>query len=171
MTAFRNRDGLAGRTYSVVLLTVVVLEKACCWYFRGTLPLYNTCHLSAKVFAYPNCHIHCAHIPLRTRAGSLCAQPLPATMAVSVLPLIALVLMTLHICNAASAGPELAGEPGDPSLLGRGSVAHRVIQHAMLLLPLCLPCPTCAVEAQVCQAVPGRCCWRSALCARAQVAS
>ncbi len=37
-----------------------------------------------------------------------------ATMAVSVLPLIALVLVTLHAGNAASTGPELTGEPGDP---------------------------------------------------------
>ncbi len=62
-------------------------------------------------------------------------------MAVSVLPLIALVLVTLHVGNAASAGPELAGEPGAPKFeAGEGRVcAHRVIQHAMLPLPLSLP--------------------------------
>ncbi len=35
-------------------------------------------------------------------------------MAVSVLPLIALVLVTLHTGNAARTGPELTGEPGAP---------------------------------------------------------
>jgi len=56
------------------------------------------------------------------------------TMAVSVLPLIALVLVTLHVGSAARIGSELAGKSSNPCPGGR-ACAHRVVLYAFLPLP------------------------------------
>ncbi len=112
---------------------------------------------------YLRVSLRCAPNPI-TFAKSSCISAscasvwLPATMAISVLPLIALVLATLHVCHAASAGPELTGKPGAPDqgACDRACAHREWITRWCLCLSACL-CPTWAVNDHLCQAVSWLC--------------